>query len=210
MFSFKVQVNGQIAEGPMMGAGDVSLLQKLFPDNPVWGCKKSELGNQMYPTVQEMKALYNAILSFSAEHEISAKVFITGNTTGGGTLVTSSATALFKRLIEFCEEKLGFRKSKKMQIALTRKEKQEAAKLANKARRVRKGALVVTTNHSTYDIGPSDEQGRRRIVRRGRPLSDITSGQIIFLRKGRGMQFFLDGDPEEYKSSTVQSIRSVI
>ena len=210
IFSFKVQVGDKAFEGPTMGAGDVDLLKKLFPDNSIWGCKKSELGNQMYPTVKEMIALYNALLSYSAEHEISTKVFVTGNVTGGGPLVTSSAASLFRDLIKFCEDKLGFKKSKKMQVALIHKQKMDSQKLINKAKRVRKSALFVTTENSIYKIGAADKEGRRSIVRLNNPLSNATSGQIIFLQEGKHMRFFLDGDPEEYETSTVRIIANQI
>lgn len=209
MFSFKVQVGNEQAEGPVMGAGDVTLLEELFPDNLVWKCRKSELGNQMYPTVKEMKALYRALLKYSATYEISDKVFATGNFVGGGPLVKSSAKSLFRNLINFCEERLGFKKSKKMQAALASREKQNAQKDIARAKRIRKGAFVVTTTHSIYDIGRADELGKRSIVRRGRPLSDTTTGRITFVRKGKNMLFFLDGDCDEYRSSTVQSIAPV-
>jgi len=208
MFSFKVQVGNESIESPVMGAGDIDLLQELFSDNLIWDCKKSELGNQMYPTVKEMKALYCALLKYSATHEISAKVFATGNLVGCGPLVKSSAKSLFRDLIKFCEEKLGFKKSKKMQAALARREKQNAQNNIAKAKRVRKGAFVVQTRNSIYDIGPADELGKRSIVRRGRPLSDTTTGRITFVRKGKQMLFFLDGDCDEYQTSKVQFIES--
>ncbi len=124
MYSFKVQVGDKTIVSPIMGTGDVNLLQRLFPDNPIWKCKKSDLGNQMYPTVKEMKSLYSVLLRHFAKNEVSAKSFITGNVTGGGPLVTSSALSLFRDLIGFCERELGFTRPKKLQPALKRREEQ--------------------------------------------------------------------------------------
>lgn len=122
-YTFTVDVDGKKVESPFMGTGDIILLQKLFPDNPIWKCRKSEIGNQMYPTVEELKALYRVLLRHFAKTKVNAKHFVTGNVTGGGPLVTSSELSLFRQLIEFCEKELGFTRPKKLQPALRRMEK---------------------------------------------------------------------------------------
>jgi len=121
MHTFTVEVKGKSLEGPVMGTGDINLLQELFPKNLLWKCRKSTLSNQMYPTIQEMKYLYDDLLRHFAEKDVSGREFQTGNFSGSFAIV-STERSIFQGIIGFCEKELGFKRPKKLRAAIAKKE----------------------------------------------------------------------------------------
>lgn len=142
MYTFKVQTGDKTVESPVMGTGDITLLQKLFPKNPIWKCNKTNLGNQMFPTVEEMKSLYDDLAKHFARKEVSPKQFQTGNFTGSFAIVSTERT-LFQDLIGFCEKELGFKRPAKLKTAMARKEVQYLHEKTSAEERAKSEALSV-------------------------------------------------------------------
>lgn len=65
-------------------------------------------------------------------------------------------------------------------------------------------AMVVSTANSTYELGEADADGKRTLTKRG---SDVVhQGQLIALRKGRGMEFDSFTVKQTMHTSTVERI----
>lgn len=89
MCLFKVRVGDKVVESPVMGFGDIAVLERLFPKNAIWECRKSTLDNVMFPTTQQMEALYTALVQYFAENVLSVELFQTGNATGSFPVVST-------------------------------------------------------------------------------------------------------------------------
>lgn len=141
MFNFNVDFEGKLHESPVMGTGDIERLKKLFPGNPVWKCRTSDLGNQMFPTVEEMKFLYIDVARYFTRKGLSPKPFQTGGFTGRP--VISDLRSLFSGLIVFCEQKLGFKRPKKLKRRMAKMEAQYKRQAAAKEAKERKDLLAL-------------------------------------------------------------------
>lgn len=104
-FRIKPVQKGKFYNHPPLGTGDIQRLQELFPDNPVWGAKTSQLGNVYYPTPEEARALYDALKDYIETHEVSGESYPTGNATGQF-LIYSNLKSVFDDLITFFENEL--------------------------------------------------------------------------------------------------------
>jgi hypothetical protein len=121
MFTFKTQIGDKTVESPVMGSGDMDRLRNLFPKNPVWGCSKSDMGNQMFPTVEEMKSLYDDLVEYFAKNIFNNEEYQTGNFTGSFAIV-SSLRSMFQDIIRFCEQQLGFKRPESLAADIAQRE----------------------------------------------------------------------------------------
>lgn len=103
MYSFNVQTASGVEKSPFLGTGDMTQLKKLFPDNPVWQGRTGGVGNMLYISLEQAKALYEAMVKHYVENDVSDEQFQTGNFTGS-IVVVSDLQSTFNELIEFFEK----------------------------------------------------------------------------------------------------------
>ena len=115
-YTFTIEVNDSNLVSPVLGTGDMRLLKDLFPLNPIWDCRTPDVDNKMYPTIDQMKALYLDIAERFAEQGASSESFQTDFS--GQFSITSSERMLFQDILGFCESQLGFKRPRELKQAM--------------------------------------------------------------------------------------------
>ena len=155
-YNFKVGVGNEMFESPTMGTGDVELLKKLFPKSTIWKFEKSPAGNQMFPTADEMRLLYDELVRYFVEVGVGTEEFQTGNFSGTFAVI-SSVRSLFRELFVFCEEKLGFQKPAELKEAALRRENQYLKEEAD-VRAQREGEMLSVFKGISHISKPGDSK----------------------------------------------------
>ncbi len=141
MHSFNVQTNNGVKKSPSLGTGDITRLQKLFPDNPVWQGQEGDVSNIRHISVEQAKALYEAMVKHYAENGVSEERFQTGNFAGSFAVV-SNLQSTFDELIEFFEKALGFTSSEEAKKAISAKQQESKQRKEQARAKYRENALA--------------------------------------------------------------------
>lgn len=123
LHSFEVQTGSGVKKSPFLGTGDMTRLQKLFPNSPVWQGHTNSIGNIRYISVEQAEALYMAMVKHYAESGVSDEPFQTGNFTGSFAVV-SDLQSTFDELIEFFEKTFKLTSSKEAKKAIGKKQQE--------------------------------------------------------------------------------------
>lgn len=107
MHILKVQTGAKEIESPVFGTADFLRLQELFPDNPIWSARMSDMKNVYYPTLVQARALYDAMVKHYCNQDVSDQPYRTGGFVGGAPVI-SSLLSVFTEMIDFFEKELGF------------------------------------------------------------------------------------------------------
>ena len=91
-------------KSPWFGVGDIRRWRELFPENPIWKSnqRNGSLGNKFYPTQEEARLFYEALVSWKNSIRLVEDEYQTGNFTGSIAVVSDLESAS-ERLIEFFE-----------------------------------------------------------------------------------------------------------
>lgn len=124
---FYVNKDGKNSEGPGLGTGDIHKLKEIFPNHPIWKCRTSDLGNQYYPTNDEVKAFYDSLVEYYAANDISDAVY---STSGMHPEVVSNLVSVFDDVIAFFEKECGFKKSESTEKIIAEKQERRQKAIA--------------------------------------------------------------------------------
>lgn len=138
MFTFNVATGDGIKKSPGLGSGDIVKLEKLFPDNPVW---KGSSHNVRHISIEQARALYDAMIAYYTENDVSDEQYQSGNFTGTFA-VMSSLLSVFDDLIGFCQKELGFSSSSEAEKIVATKQQEAQSRAAQGRAAYRESVLV--------------------------------------------------------------------
>jgi len=125
MHIIKLSKGGKTIEGPTLVFADMEKLHELFPANEFWKCQRSSTRNVYFPTDAQAQALYEALISYYAQNDVSDEQYGTDDFIMG-TEIGSSLLSVFDELLAFFEDKVGFTKNTETGAIIAEKQRRHA------------------------------------------------------------------------------------